>query len=291
MNIRNQQHGLRTRNQRDRAFDWLPSLDAFRTRGLKRAPIESVQLASGQSLAPGVDALIQTGLPERAHLDRFDREFPAQVPDGPSARNDHATSASSAFELTRWRGGRPGCVPPGLDGVSQRVLDELQRRNYSPATTRGYILAIKQFAEYFGKSPERHGGDEIRRFELHLLREKKLAPGTVEGRMSALRFLYKKVLKRRDIAYDDLIFPKIPRRLPVVLSPDEVTRMIEAAPNLLHRTILMVLYATGPQPFRPTRYLSCGKGWRTGWVSRYMHPCLPPDSDPHLPSWLGLSVQ
>ena len=129
--------------------------------------------------------------------------------------------------------------------LRQRVLDELQRRNYSPATTRGYILAIKQFAEYFGKSPERLGGDEIRQFELHLLKEKKLAPGTVEGRMSALRFLYRKVLKRRDIAYDDLIFPKVPRKLPVVLSPEEITKMIEAAPNRMHRTILMLLYATG----------------------------------------------
>ncbi|MGH9607557.1 MAG: tyrosine-type recombinase/integrase [Terracidiphilus sp.] len=129
--------------------------------------------------------------------------------------------------------------------LRQRVLDELQRRNYSPATARGYILAIKQFAEYFGKSPEQLGGDEIRRFALYLLREKKLAPGTVEGRMSALRFLYKKTLKRRDIAFDDLIFPKVPLKLPVVLSPAEVSRMIEAAPNLTHRTILMVLYATG----------------------------------------------
>jgi len=125
------------------------------------------------------------------------------------------------------------------------VLDELQRRNYSPATTRGYILAIKQLADHFGKSPERLGGDEIRQFETYLLRDKKLAPGTVEARMSALRFLYKKTLKRRDIAYDDLIFPKTPRKLPVVLSPEEITRMIEAAPNLMHRTILMVLYATG----------------------------------------------
>src|SRR5450755_2901579 len=108
------------------------------------------------------------------------------------------------------------------------MLDELQHRNYSPATTRGYILAIKQFAEYFGKSPEQLGGDEIRRFELHLFKEKKLAAGTVEGRMSALRFLF---MKRRDIAYDDLIFPKAPRKLPVVLSPVEVTRMIEAAPS------------------------------------------------------------
>jgi Phage integrase, N-terminal SAM-like domain len=58
--------------------------------------------------------------------------------------------------------------------LRQRLLDELQRRNYSPATTRGYVLAIKQFAEHFGKSPERLGGDEIRQFELHLLKEKKL---------------------------------------------------------------------------------------------------------------------
>ena len=132
-----------------------------------------------------------------------------------------------------------------MTSLRQRVLDELQRRNYSPATTRGYILAIKQFADYYHRSPEQLGGTEIRRFRLHLLREKKLAPGTVEGRMSALRFLYKKTLKRRDIAYDDLIFPKTPQKLPVVLSPEEVTRLIEAAPNLLHRTILMVLYGTG----------------------------------------------
>jgi integrase/recombinase XerD len=132
-----------------------------------------------------------------------------------------------------------------VTSLRQRVLDELQRRNYSPATTRGYILAIQQFADYFHRSPEQLGGTEIRRFQLHLLKEKKLAPGTVEGRMSALRFLYKKTLKRRDIAYDDLIFPKTPQKLPVVLSPEEVTRLIEAAPSLLHRTILMVLYGTG----------------------------------------------
>lgn len=132
-----------------------------------------------------------------------------------------------------------------MTSLRQRVLDELQRRNYSSETTRGYIHAIRQFAEYFGKSPEQLGGQEIRQFQLHLLKEKKLAPGTVEGRMSALRFLYKKTLKRRDIAYDDLVFPKTPRKLPVVLSPAEITRMLEVAPNLMHRTILMVLYGTG----------------------------------------------
>jgi len=62
-----------------------------------------------------------------------------------------------------------------VTSLRQRVLDERQRRNYSPATTRGYILAIKQFADYFGKSPERLGGDEVRQLETYLLRDKKLS--------------------------------------------------------------------------------------------------------------------
>ena len=63
--------------------------------------------------------------------------------------------------------------------------------------------------------------------------------------MGALRFLYKKTLKRRDLDFDDLPLLKTPKKLPVVLSPEEVTRLIEAAPNLLYRTLLIVLYATG----------------------------------------------
>jgi integrase/recombinase XerD len=129
--------------------------------------------------------------------------------------------------------------------LRKRMLEELQRRNYSPSTSRGYILAVKQYAEYFNKSPEQLGAEDVRRFQLYLLNEKKLASGTVEMRMSALRFLYKKTLKRRDIGLDDLIFPKTPQKLSVILSPEEVTRLIEAASSLLHRTILMVLYATG----------------------------------------------
>ena len=129
--------------------------------------------------------------------------------------------------------------------LRRRMLEELQRRNYASETIRGYILSVKQFAEYFGKSPTKMGAEEIRRFQLYLLREKKLAATTVEMRMSALRFLYKKTLKRRDLAYDDLIFPKTPRKLPLVLNQEEVKRLIEAAPNLLYRTLLMLLYGTG----------------------------------------------
>ena len=124
-------------------------------------------------------------------------------------------------------------------------MEELQRRNYSQHTTRSYIHAVKQFAEYFGKSPQELGAEEIRQYQLYLLNEKKYSAGTVKVRMSALRFLYKKVLKRRDLSFDDLVYPKRPKKLPVVLSPEEVARLIEAAANPMHRTMLMVLYGTG----------------------------------------------
>jgi len=129
--------------------------------------------------------------------------------------------------------------------LRQRMVEELQRRNYSAATIRGYVLAIKQFADYFGKPPDRLGATHIQRFQWYLLQERKLAPVTVEIRMWALRFFFKKMLKRRDIHFDDLPFPKTPRKLPTVLSREEVGRMIDETTNLMHRTILMVLYGTG----------------------------------------------
>lgn len=129
--------------------------------------------------------------------------------------------------------------------LRQRMLEELQRRNYSQETTRSYIHAIKHFAEYFGKSPQQLGAEEIRRYQLYLLNEKKYAVGSVVIRMSALRFLYKRVLKRRDLAFDDLVYPKRPKKLPVVLSSEEVARLIEATTNPMHRAMLMVLYGTG----------------------------------------------
>jgi integrase/recombinase XerD len=129
--------------------------------------------------------------------------------------------------------------------LRKRMLEELQRRNYNVDTIRGYILAVEQFANHFHKSPELMGAEEIGQFQLHLLREKRLALGTIALRMGALRFLYKKTLKRRDLDFDDLPLLKTPKKLPVVLSPEEVTRLIEAASSLFYRALLMLLYSTG----------------------------------------------
>ena len=90
--------------------------------------------------------------------------------------------------------------------LRQRMLQELQRRNYSPSTIRAYLGAVQQFAEYFHCSPEQLGPPQLRRYQVFLLQEKKLEPSTVEVRISALRFLYKRVLRRRDFTHDDLIF-------------------------------------------------------------------------------------
>jgi integrase/recombinase XerD len=69
------------------------------------------------------------------------------------------------------------------------VLEELQRRNYSPNTARSYIHAIEDFAKYFGLSPLRLGPEHIRQYQIHLFRDRKLSDGTIEGRTAALRFL------------------------------------------------------------------------------------------------------
>jgi len=137
--------------------------------------------------------------------------------------------------------------------LRQRMTEELQRRNYSQATIESYIPAVKEFAEYCGKSPAVLGAEDVRRYQLYLINEKKLAPHTVKVRISALRFLYWKTLKRRDLFFDDLPMPKTPMKLPVVLSPEEVARLIEAASSLKHRTILIILYATGIRRAELTR--------------------------------------
>jgi integrase/recombinase XerD len=128
--------------------------------------------------------------------------------------------------------------------LRKRMLEELQRRNYSPETIRLYLFAVKDFAGYFGQHPDKLGPEHLRQYQLHLLNERKLAVGSVIARTSALRFFFIKVLRRpqREI---DLVYPKRQDRLPVILSEEEVARLIESAITSYHRVILMTLYATG----------------------------------------------
>jgi integrase/recombinase XerD len=124
------------------------------------------------------------------------------------------------------------------------MLEELQRRNYSESTIRGYLQAVQQFAVHFGKSPDKLGPDDLRSYQAHLLTERKLAVGSVVARVAALRFFFVRTLKRRDFR-EELPYPKDHRRLPTVLSLEEVAQLIDAAGNLMQRALLMTLYGTG----------------------------------------------
>lgn len=128
--------------------------------------------------------------------------------------------------------------------LRKRMLEELQRRRYSSETIRLYLCSVKQFATYFGKRPDRLGSEHLRQYQLYLLNERKLSVGSVIARTAAIRFFFLKVL-RRPFREVDLVYPKHPERLPVILSEDEVARLIESASTSYHRVILMTLYGTG----------------------------------------------
>jgi site-specific recombinase XerD len=126
----------------------------------------------------------------------------------------------------------------------QRLHDELVRRHYATTTRESYLRIVKAFHRRSGGRLDRVGPDDLRRYQVYLLEERKLAVGTVVAEIAALRFFFLRVLKRRDMK-EDLPYPKCRRRLPVVLSPEEVQRLIAGAKNLYHRTLLLTLYGAG----------------------------------------------
>jgi integrase/recombinase XerD len=128
--------------------------------------------------------------------------------------------------------------------LRKMMLEELQRRNYSVITTRNYLRVVADFAKYFGKSPDKLGPNELRTYQAYLLQDRKLTPGTVVNWVAALRFFFVKTLKRHQFR-DFLPYPQDRRRLPTVLSREEVSRLINAAGTLFRRTLLMTLYGTG----------------------------------------------
>ena len=103
---------------------------------------------------------------------------------------------------------------------------------------------MADFARFFNKSPEHLGPEDIRKYQLHLIHEKKVAWSTLQVRIAALKFLYTRTLKR-EWFIQEVVKPKVRRKLPTVMSHEEVTAMLDATPNLKHRALLATLYATG----------------------------------------------
>src|SRR6201981_867387 len=128
--------------------------------------------------------------------------------------------------------------------LRKMMLEELERRNYSEATTRCYIRTVEDFSRRFKCSPAGLGPEPIREYQAELFKKRKLSPGTVTQRLAALRFFYVKTLKKTwSIA--ETPYPKRAFHLPAILSREEVAQLINAALTPFDRTLLVTLYATG----------------------------------------------
>jgi site-specific recombinase XerD len=123
------------------------------------------------------------------------------------------------------------------------MIEDMTVRNLSPTTQQSYIHAVKKFSQYFGRSPDRLGLEQVHAYQLHLV-SRGVAWATLNQVVSALRFFYRVTLSRTDLP--ELIpYARVPKKLPVILGQQEVARFFEAVDGLRPRVALTTAYAAG----------------------------------------------
>lgn len=127
--------------------------------------------------------------------------------------------------------------------LRQRMIDDMRMRKLNPKTQSAYIRAVRQFAGFLGRSPDTASVEDLRRYQLHLV-DHGTSPISLNAAITGLKFFF-------DVTLDDgelmakMQPVRVPRTLPVVLSREEVARLIAATGNLKHQTALSVAYGTG----------------------------------------------
>lgn len=130
-----------------------------------------------------------------------------------------------------------------ISPLRQRMIDDLNVRRFSPATQRYYLRDVGRFATFLGRSPDTATAEDVRRFQIEQ-REAGVPTPTMNMTVSALRFFFTQTIDRPDLARK-LIRTPHPRNLPVVLSRDEVARLLNATTCLKHQAALSVAYGAG----------------------------------------------
>ena len=156
--------------------------------------------------------------------------------------------------------------------LRQRMIEDLQVRNYSPRTVECYVYHVACFAKHFGRSPEQLGPEEVHRYQVYLVNEKRASWCSFNQAVCALRFLYRTTLPR-SWPVSMIPFGKRPKKLPTVLGPDEVLKLLTCAKPLKQRMLLTALYAAGLRLLEGTQLrltdidssrmllrVACGKG-------------------------------
>ena len=132
---------------------------------------------------------------------------------------------------------------PAVSPLRRRMIDDMTLRNLSPATQRSYLHAVAKFSRYCDRSPDRLGLEDVRAFQVYLVSQGISWPA-LNQTVCALRFFYGVTLNRAEIP-ERIAYARTPRKLPTILSADEVVRFLEAVPSLKARTALTTAYAAG----------------------------------------------
>ena len=130
-----------------------------------------------------------------------------------------------------------------ISPLRQRMLDDMRARKLAPKTQSHYLRAVRQFARYLGRSPDTASVEDLRNYQLYLV-DQGTSPISLNAAITGLRFFFDVTLDRGELMAR-IPYVRVPRILPVVLSPEEVARLIAAASNLKHQTALAVAYGAG----------------------------------------------
>jgi integrase/recombinase XerD len=152
-----------------------------------------------------------------------------------------------------------------ISPLRRRMIEDMTVRKFAARTQDGYIRAVKGFSTFLGTSPATASAEDLRRYRLHLVECGVGAP-TINHSLTALRFLFLVTLRKPAIVLD-MPFVREPRRLPVVLSPQEVARLLDAAPGLKYKAALSIAYGAGCGRLRSSRSrspTSTAPGWSFG---------------------------
>jgi site-specific recombinase XerD len=130
-----------------------------------------------------------------------------------------------------------------MSPLRRRMIEDMTIRKFAPKTQHDYVQGVKNFAAFLGRSPDTASFEDVRRYQLHLA-ESGVGVPTINQTVSTLRFFFKVTLGRPEIVEHTHAIHE-PRKLPVVLSVEEVARLLDAAPGLKYKAALSVAYGAG----------------------------------------------
>lgn len=132
---------------------------------------------------------------------------------------------------------------PAISPLRQRMIEDMRMRKFGEKTQLDYVRAVRNFAKYLKRSPDTARVEDLRNYQLHLV-DHGISPASLNSAISGLKFFFNVTLDRGDLVAK-LQPVHMPRKLPVILSREEVSRLIAAAGNLKHQTALALAYGTG----------------------------------------------